>query len=84
MGQTIVEKIAQAHLAEGPKRPLRTGDFVSIGPHRVMTHDNTSAVMKKFQAIGAKKIHDPKQLVFALDHDIQNKEDANLAKYRAI
>ena len=30
MSQTIVEKIAQAHLAEGPNRPLRTGDFVSI------------------------------------------------------
>ncbi len=84
MGQTIVEKIAQTHLTEGPKRPLRTGDFVSIRPHHVMTHDNTSAVMSKFKGIGAKKIHDPKQLVFALDHDIQNKEDSNLAKYRAI
>src|SRR5216684_2096939 len=84
MGQTIVEKIAQTHLAEGPKRPLRTGDFVSIRPHHVMTHDNTSAVMSKFKGIGAKQIHDPTQLVFALDHDIQNKEDANLAKYRAI
>lgn len=84
MGQTIVEKIAQAHLAEGPKRPLRAGDFVSIRPHRVMTHDNTSAVMSKFKGIGAKKIHDPKQLVFALDHDIQNKDEANQAKYRAI
>src|SRR5882672_7341522 len=84
MGQTIVEKIAQTHLAEGPKRPLRAGDFVAIRPHRVMTHDNTSAVMKKFQSIGAKKIHSPKQLVFALDHDIQNKEDSNLHKYQAI
>src|SRR5438477_2389718 len=84
MGQTIVEKIAQAHLAEGPKRPLRTGDFVSIRPHRVMTHDNTSAVMSKFKGIGAKKIHDPTQLVFALDHDIQNHEEANLKKYRSI
>ncbi len=84
MGQTIVEKIAQTHLAEGPKRPLRTGDFVAIRPHRVMTHDNTSAVMKKFQTIGAKKIQNPKQLVFALDHDIQNKEDSNLHKYQAI
>jgi len=84
MGQTIVEKIAQSHLSEGPKRPLRTGDFVSIRPHHVMTHDNTSAVMKKFQGIGAKKIHDPKQLVFALDHDIQNKDESNQAKYRAI
>ena len=84
MGQTIVEKIAQAYLAEGPKRPLRTGDFVSIRPHRVMTHDNTSAVMSKFKGIGAKRIHDPQQLVFALDHDIQNQDEANQKKYRAI
>src|SRR5581483_10480212 len=84
MGQTVVEKIAQAHLAEGPNRPLRTGDFVSIRPRHVMTHDNTSAVMKKFKGIGAKRVHDPCQLVFALDHDIQNKEDSNLSKYRAI
>jgi homoaconitate hydratase len=84
MPQTIVEKIAQSHLAEGPKRPLRTGDFLSIRPHHVMTHDNTSAVMSKFKGIGAKKIFDPKQLVFALDHDIQNKDEANQKKYRAI
>ena len=84
MPQTIVEKIAQTHLAEGPKRPLCTGDFLSIRPHHVMTHDNTSAVMSKFKGIGAKKIHDPKQLVFALDHDIQNKDEANQKKYRAI
>ena len=30
MPQTIVEKIAQAHMTEGPARPLRTGDFLSI------------------------------------------------------
>jgi homoaconitate hydratase len=81
MAQTIVEKVAQTHLAEGPKRPLRTGDFVSIRPFHVMTHDNTSAVMSKFKAIGAKTIHDPKQLVFALDHDIQNQDEANQKKY---
>jgi len=84
MGQTIVEKISQAHLAEGPKRPLRTGDFVAIRPHRVMTHDNTSAVIKKFQTIGAKKLQNPRQLVFALDHDIQNRDESNLHKYQAI
>ena len=84
MPQTIVEKIAQTHMAEGPSRPLRAGDFLSIRPHRVMTHDNTSAVMSKFKGIGAKKIRDPKQLVFALDHDIQNQDEANQKKYRAI
>jgi homoaconitate hydratase len=84
MGQTIVEKIAQKHMTEGPVRPLRTGDFLSIRPHRCMTHDNTSAVMSKFKGIGAKKVKDPHQLTFALDHDIQNKDEANLKKYRAI
>ncbi|HEV2115876.1 MAG TPA: homoaconitase, partial [Terriglobales bacterium] len=84
MGQTVVEKIAQAHLAEGPKRPLRAGDFVSIRPHHIMTHDNTSAVMKKFQGIGAKKLHNPRQPVFALDHDIQNQSEDNQKKYRTI
>jgi homoaconitate hydratase len=84
MGQTIVEKIAQAHLAEGPDRPLRTGDVVSLRPRHVMTHDNTAAVMKKFTAIGAARVHDSRQPVFALDHDIQNTSDGNLAKYRDI
>jgi homoaconitate hydratase len=84
MSQTIVEKIAQAHLSEASNRPLRTGDFVSIRPFHVMTHDNTSAVISKFKAIGAKKIHHPQQLVFALDHDIQNHDESNLKKYRSI
>jgi homoaconitate hydratase len=84
MGQTIVEKIAQKHMTEGPARPLRTGDFLSIRPYRCMTHDNTSAVMSKFKGIGAKKVKESQQLIFALDHDIQNRDEANLKKYRAI
>src|SRR3974390_1811382 len=84
MGQTIVEKISQSHMAEGPSRPLRAGHFLSIRPFHVMTHDNTSAVMKKFRTIGAKKVHDPAQPVFTADHDIQNTEESNLAKYRSI
>jgi len=84
MGRTITEKIAQTHMAEGPQRLLRAGDFLSIRPHRCMTHDNTSAVMSKFKGIGAKKIKDPNQLVFALDHDIQNQDESNQKKYRAI
>jgi homoaconitate hydratase len=84
MGNTIVEKIAKAYSTEGPSRPLRAGDFVSIRPRHVMTHDNTSAVIKKFKAIGAKRIHNHQQPVFALDHDVQNKSDDNLRKYQAI
>ena len=84
MPQTIVEKIAQSHMTEGPQRPLRAGDFLAIRPDHVMTHDNTSAVMKKFKGIGAESVHDPGQPVFTADHDIQNTEESNLAKYRGM
>jgi homoaconitate hydratase len=84
MGQTIVEKLCQAHMAEGPNRPLRAGDMLSLRPRHVMTHDNTSAVMKKFKSIGATRVHDPRQPVFALDHEIQNTTEDNLKKYQSI
>lgn len=84
MGQTIVEKISQRHLMEGPARPLRAGDVVSLRPRHVLTHDNTSAVMSKFRAIGARSVADADQPVFVLDHDIQNQSPENLAKYSAI
>jgi homoaconitate hydratase len=84
MGQTVVEKIAQLHMADGPKRNLRAGDFLSIRPRHVLTHDNTSAVLKKFKGIRASKVKNSRQPVFALDHDIQNTAEDNIKKYKAI
>ena len=84
MSQTVVEKISQAHMTEGPRRPLRTGDVISLRPRHVLTHDNTAAVMSKFRSMGVANIKDPRQPVFALDHDIQNTTEANLAKYAEI
>jgi homoaconitate hydratase len=82
MGLTLVEKIAARH-ADGlaPGIQVRSGDFVSIRPRHVMTHDNTGAVIPKFKQIGATSIADPAQPVFAIDHDIQNTSPENLAKY---
>jgi homoaconitate hydratase len=85
MGLTLVEKIAARHadgLAAGTV--VRAGDFVSIRPRHVMTHDNTGAVIPKFKQIGATKIADSAQPVFAIDHDIQNTSPENLAKYAKI
>jgi homoaconitate hydratase len=84
MGENIVEKIAHMHVTEGPSRPLRAGDVVSLRPRHVMTHDNTAAVITKFNAIGATRVLDPSQPVFALDHEIQNTSETNLAKYNKI
>src|SRR3979411_3065025 len=82
MGLTLVEKIAARHadgLAAGSV--VRAGDFISIRPRHVMTHDNTGAVIPKFKQIGAMAIADPAQPVFAIDHEIQNVTPKNLEKY---
>ena len=49
-----------------------------------MTHDNTGAVIKKFKTIGARKMANPAQPVFTLDHNIQDQSPDNLKKYAAI
>lgn len=61
---------------------MRSGDYVSLRPWRTMTHDNSHAVIQKFRALGAAAIHDPEQIVFTLDHDIQNKTEGARAPIR--
>jgi len=85
MSQTAVEKIATRFAVGLPRGMVaRSGDFITIRPRHVMTHDNTGAVIPKFKQIGATKIHDPRQPVFAIDHDIQNLSPENLGKYAKI
>ena len=85
MGLTLVEKIAAQHAdGLGAGTVVRAGDFVSIRPRHVMTHDNTGAVIPKFKQIGATAVADPTQPVFAIDHDIQNVTPKNLEEYAKI
>lgn len=83
-GLTLIEKLASRHAVDPPGGVARSGDFITIRPKHVMTHDNTGAVIPKFKQVGATKIHDPRQPVFAIDHDIQNVTPENLAKYAKI
>ncbi|KAG1733662.1 uncharacterized protein EDB91DRAFT_1057339 [Suillus paluster] len=83
--QTIIEKVVQKYSVGLPNgKVVKAGDYVMIRPEHVMTHDNTGPVISKFKSIGATKIVDPRQTVFTLDHDVQNKSDKNLAKYATI
>ncbi len=85
MAQNLVEKIVQ-RFAVGlePGQEVHAGDFASIRPAHVMTHDNTGAVIPKFKSIGATKVLNPRQPVFALDHNVQDTSDANKKKYAGI
>ncbi|KAK5061499.1 mitochondrial Homoaconitase [Exophiala bonariae] len=83
--QTLTEKIVQRYAVGLPKdKYVRSGDYVTISPHHCMTHDNSWPVAMKFMSIGASKVKDPKQIVTTLDHDVQNRSEANLKKYRQI
>jgi len=85
MPQNLIEKIAQMHavgLENGHE--VRAGDFLSVRPAHVMTHDNTGAVIPKFKGIGASRMADPRQPVYTLDHNVQDTGEKNLAKYAGI
>jgi homoaconitate hydratase len=85
MPQTLIEKIAQRYaVGLDTGQEVHAGDYISIRPAHCMTHDNTGAVIPKFKSIGATKVANPRQLVFCIDHDIQNKTEKNLQKYAGI
>lgn len=83
--QTLTEKIVQRYslgLSEG--QYVKAGDYVTLSPAVCMTHDNSWPTALKFMSIGASKICDPGQVVMTLDHDVQNKSESNLKKYKQI
>ena len=85
MAQTLIEKIVQKHaVGLEPRHVVKSGDFISIQPAHVMTHDNTGAVMGKFKAIDASRMIEPRQPVFTLDHNFQHHSDPHLKKSAVI
>ncbi len=83
--QNRIEKIVQRYCVGLEENQfVYCGDFVAIRPEHILTHDNTGAVMKKFRAIGAGKMANPRQPMFALDHNVQDKSPENLKKYEGI
>ena len=85
MSQTLIEKIAQKYaVGLDDSHEVHAGDYLSIRPAYIMTHDNTGAVIPKFKSIGAAKLFNPLQVVHTLDHNVQDKSEKNLEKYRKI
>lgn len=84
-GQNLTEKIVQKYaVGLQPGKKVYSGDYVTIQPAHCMSHDNSWPVATKFQGLGAKKVKDNRQIVCTLDHDVQNKTEKNLTKYKNI
>jgi len=85
MAQNLVEKIAQISAVDLPDGAVvHSGDYISIQPEHILTHDNTAPVAEKFETIGAAKMAKPRQPMFALDHNVQDTSESNLKKYSGI
>jgi len=85
MTQNRIEKIVQA-FSESLKthQKIQSGDFITVRPRHVMTHDNTAAVMMKYKSLGAQSFDNSRQAVFTLDHNVQDLSPENLNKYASI
>lgn len=71
--QTKVEK-ALSRLAGSP---ARVGEIVTVQPDRVMSHDNTAFIIKKFRNTGRERVWDPERVVIVFDHCVPAKSPAH-------
>jgi len=84
-----VQKIVRRFIVNKPgvssvNSTIKSRSFVRVRPQHILTHDNTAAVLDKYEQLGSPPIFDPKQPIFALDHNVQDKSEKNLAKYARI
>ncbi len=64
-GYTFVEK-ALARAAG--RNAVTAGEIVEVTPDRVLSHDNTAAILRIFQEMGGSRVWDPERVVITLDH----------------
>ena len=67
MGYTFAEK-ALAHNAG--LSAVRAGQVIDVFPDLLLSHDNTAAIMRIFEAIGLKRVKHPERLAVTLDHAV--------------
>jgi homoaconitate hydratase len=74
----------QRYAVDTKGKLVRSGDYISLEPERSMSHDNSHAIITKFKALGATQVKRPKQIVFTIDHNVQDTSQANLNRYSQI
>ncbi len=81
MGETFAMKI----LGRAAGRKVREGEIIFVEPDYVLTHDNSSAIIGKFEAtVPGSKLRYPDRLAIVLDHVIPAASSKNAAGHRKI
>ena len=81
MAQTLIQKIISK--VTGIKNP-EEGSIVFVEPHRILTHDNSAAIIGKFKSMGATKVWDPEKIFIALDHAVPPPDEKKAANHTKI
>lgn len=80
MGKTFVEKI----LGKKAGKEVVPGEIVVVEPDRLMSHDNTAAISKKFKSIGIRKVAYPDRIVIILDHCVPAASEKYATNHKVI
>lgn len=64
MNQTFSEKI----LSKKAGKAVCAGEIVTVSPNRILSHDNSAAIIREFKKLGVNKIKDQEKIVIILDH----------------
>jgi 3-isopropylmalate/(R)-2-methylmalate dehydratase large subunit len=81
MGQTLIEKIIAR--ASG-KKSVSQGEIVFVSPHRILSHDNSAAIIDIFEKTRAKKVWDPERIFIALDHAVPPPDERKALNHKII
>ncbi|MBN2199860.1 MAG: 3-isopropylmalate dehydratase large subunit [Candidatus Aminicenantes bacterium] len=80
MGFTFSEKVLGAKAG----RPVRAGDVVTVSPDYVLSHDNSSAIIKEFRKLGLLRVKRPEKIVIVLDHIVPASEEKYAQGHKSI
>jgi 3-isopropylmalate/(R)-2-methylmalate dehydratase large subunit len=74
MPDTFVEKILGG----------KAGSIVTASPDFVLSHDNTSAIIKKFEKTGSEKVVNPDKCVIVLDHVVPAASEKHAQNHKIV
>ena len=80
MGKTFSEKI----LGSKAGREARAGVVVTVSPDRILSHDNSAAIIKEFKKLGIKNVKAPQKLVIILDHIVPASSEKYASNHKTI
>jgi 3-isopropylmalate/(R)-2-methylmalate dehydratase large subunit len=81
MGDTFVEKVLARSVGLSS---LDAGQVVDVFPDRVLSHDNTAAIIDIWRQLGQERVLRPEQLVIVLDHAVPAPTTVHAENHRRI